>query len=198
MSEKILEQNPVSSTEKLKNKIKTGLAVGAVGVMALAGEACSPKKGAGTENHSGKTEPRLKSSVYVSPDADFSEAEIKGALKAGLRDADKSHNSLRKGKEMTKGLSQQEILRLYYELIKEGKVSDPDKIVEMTKARAVELAQKKGVKVIQASSIEIKSVGGVPVEVRVDGQPVPVGPGDYTADELRTVRGRQSAPDAIK
>ncbi|MSU55187.1 MAG: hypothetical protein EXS46_01440 [Candidatus Taylorbacteria bacterium] len=63
-------------------------------------------------------------------------------------------------------------------------------------ARALEIIILKGGSVNKGSTIETKAYRTVPVEIKVDGQFIPVGPDDYTAEELRLVRMVVGTPES--
>lgn len=59
---------------------------------------------------------------------------------------------------------------------------------ERTLARALEIIILKGMSVDKGSRVEVEARGTVPVQIKIDGQFVPVGHDDYTAEELDLVR----------
>lgn len=76
---------------------------------------------------------------------------------------------------------------------------------ERTLARALEIIILKGMSVNKESRVEVEARGTVPVQIKIDGRIVPVGPDDYTSEELNIVRlvegiskSLGNAPDKIK
>ncbi len=84
----------------------------------------------------------------------------------------------------------QKKLALYHEAMGSGVFGNDFR--ELTRYRAIELAIKKGLKVRADSEIIFTSSGGVPVEIKIDGQYVPISPDDYTKDELRAAHAAES------
>ncbi|MCR4311153.1 MAG: hypothetical protein NUV54_01105 [Candidatus Taylorbacteria bacterium] len=150
----------------MKNKLQKVVAFGAVGVAALAGEACSP------DNKQTGDQQFAKEALSV------------------------LHNLRQENQK-----EQEKLLQSYF-----YNVGHPMSTVlsskeggSETKARAWDLVRKKGFfKNGEDGQIhmECKKIGLVPVEIRVNGQVVPVGPDDYSAEELAFIRNSgQSVED---
>lgn len=175
----------------LKNKLQKLAAFGAIGVAALTGEGCAPDKNGGSEKQT--SDPPIKSSKWVSPDLDEAERQsVESIMESTLKHPKEfiERNSLGRGEEMFEKLGYEKILELYYAGIKEGK--HPDTFDVMTRARAVEISRKKGKRAMMGNT-SVSAVAGVPVRIEVDGQVIPVGPSDYSAEELRNVRALEDA-----
>lgn len=78
------------------------------------------------------------------------------------------------------------LLHSYYDNVAKGRAPSGTELE--TKARAWEIAQKKSFGITDLGEIEVVNVFHVPVQIRVRGQIVPVGPDDYTKRELELVR----------
>ncbi|KKW21226.1 MAG: hypothetical protein A2W52_00065 [Candidatus Taylorbacteria bacterium RIFCSPHIGHO2_02_49_25] len=151
MPEKFPEQNSPNTERQsgMKEKLQKVVALGAIGVTALAGEACSPDKGdeGGQAGGQSKSVEIQKDRMLPNP-----------ALLAEY------HKNIREWNFPSKGQKERII------------------------ARALEISINRGLRIDKESRVEVEARGTVPVAIKIDGQPVPVGPGDYTAEELKLVR----------
>jgi hypothetical protein len=103
--------------------------------------------------------------------------------------------------EINKGKSvlDQKKLDLYFKSMKEGSFDfgKNSHFNELIKCRAIDISMKKGIKVQWDSKVIFKAIGCVPVEIEIDGMPVPVNTADYTQEELNMVRVSQSIQDSL-
>ena len=148
--------------------VKAGQAALAAGVL-LSGAGCKPD--------------HQDTSSKVS-DADFV---------SGIKQTVDSLDKINKMDEQKKD----SFLPAYYQHMKE-EVFPSDSMAKESLARAREIIRNKGFHIGNGQKIEVKVQGHVPVEIKVDGQFVPVGASDYTPEELTVVRLSQDISHAMK
>jgi hypothetical protein len=145
----------------LKQKLQKAVALGGIAAATFAGEGCAQEKDSGVNTQQGNK--LTNEDIENDPD---------------VRNLDRAFEQSGKPIEA--------LLRSYYDNVAKGRA--PAGAALETKARAWEIARKKGFRVTDLGDIEVVNAFHVPVQIKVNGQIVPVGPDDYTKRELELVR----------
>lgn len=181
-------ESPPPQDESSLNTIKKAVSIGAIGVAALSGEACSPEQKVGNESKSSSQEEKAsvhpetrKSRIREGYELQKKQGQYETKLIVDNMKALEVAGTLGKF-----DLSNNNFLKYYYQGLNGDR--NPAIFLEAQQMRILEIAKKKGIEVDLSKELHMEIEGGVvPLSAKVNGITIPITESDYTPRESELV-----------